>query len=94
MMTEEVPHGYVPVLQLWYTLLFTPKRILHSVPDYSASITLSMMKSRKKKVILQYISSQMSIHFGKASIQDERTCILKPEIMEITLLTRREDSPR
>jgi hypothetical protein len=36
---------------------------------------------------------QISIHFGKAHIQDERTCILKLELMEITLLTRREDSP-
>jgi hypothetical protein len=36
---------------------------------------------------------QISIHFGKASIQDERTCILKTELVEITLLTRREDSP-
>ena len=55
-----------------------------------------MMKSRKEKVILQYISPQMkqiSIHFGKASIQDERTCILKLELVEITLLAGREDSP-
>jgi hypothetical protein len=36
---------------------------------------------------------QMSIHFGKASIQDERTCILKLELVEITLLAGREDSP-
>jgi hypothetical protein len=36
---------------------------------------------------------QISIHFGKASIQDERTCILKLELVKITLLTGREDSP-
>jgi hypothetical protein len=36
---------------------------------------------------------QISIHFGKASIQDERTRIFKLELVEITLLTRREDSP-
>jgi hypothetical protein len=36
---------------------------------------------------------KISIHFGKAHIQDERTCILKLELMEITLLTGREDSP-
>ena len=36
---------------------------------------------------------QISIYFGKASIQDEKTCILKMELVEITLLTRREDSP-
>jgi hypothetical protein len=34
---------------------------------------------------------QISIHFGKASIQYERTCILKLELMEITLLTGREE---
>jgi hypothetical protein len=39
------------------------------------------------------VDEQISIHFGKASIQDERTSILKSERMEITLLTRREDSP-
>ena len=33
MMTEEVPHEYVPVLQLWYTLLFRSTWSLHSVPD-------------------------------------------------------------
>jgi hypothetical protein len=38
-------------------------------------------------------NEQISIHFGKASIQYERTCILKLELVEITLLTGREDSP-
>jgi hypothetical protein len=53
------------------------------------------MKSRKKKMFSPiHISTdeQISIHFGKASIQDERTCILKLELVEITLLTRRADS--
>jgi hypothetical protein len=36
---------------------------------------------------------QISIHFGKTYIQDERTCILNLEPLEITLLTGREDSP-
>jgi hypothetical protein len=36
---------------------------------------------------------QISIHLRKASIQDERTCLLKLELVEITLLTGREDSP-
>jgi hypothetical protein len=55
-----------------------------------------MIKYRKKKMFSPiHISTdeQISIHFGKASIQDERTCILKMELVEITLLTRREDSP-
>jgi hypothetical protein len=55
-----------------------------------------MMKSKKEKMIYEiHISTdeQISIHFGKASIQDERTCILKLELMEMTLLDEREDSP-
>jgi hypothetical protein len=55
-----------------------------------------MMKSRKEKMISPiHISTneQISIHFGKAYIQDERTCILKLELVEITLLTGRKDSP-
>ena len=37
---------------------------------------------------------QISIHFGKASIQDERNCILNIELVEMTLLVGREDSPK
>jgi hypothetical protein len=46
-----------------------------------------MMKSRKEEMISPiHISTdeQISRHFGKASIQDERVCVLKPEIMETT----------
>jgi hypothetical protein len=55
-----------------------------------------MIKSRREKMISPiHISTneQISIHFGKAYIQDERTCIIKIELMEITLLDGREDSP-
>jgi hypothetical protein len=55
-----------------------------------------MIKSRREKMISPIhisIDEQISIHFGKTYIQDERTCILKLELMEITLLARREDSP-
>jgi hypothetical protein len=55
-----------------------------------------MMKFRKKKMFSPiHISTDehISIHFGKASIQDERTCILKLELVEITLLNEREESP-
>jgi hypothetical protein len=55
-----------------------------------------MIKSRKEKRIFEiHISTdeQISIHFGKASIQDERTCILKLELMEMNLLAGRENSP-
>ena len=52
-----------------------------------SSITLSMMKSRKEKNDSPiYISTdeQISRHFGKTSIQDERVCVLKPELVETT----------
>ena len=35
---------------------------------------------------------QISIHFGKASIQDERVCVLKLELMETTsFLLKKEE---
>jgi hypothetical protein len=46
-----------------------------------------MMKSRKEKMISPiHISTDEQIrrHFGKASIQDERVCVLKLELMETT----------
>jgi hypothetical protein len=60
-----------------------------------SSITLSMMKSRKEKMISPiHISTdeKISKHFGKASIQDERVCILKLELVETTsLLLEKEE---
>jgi hypothetical protein len=60
-----------------------------------SSITLSMMKSKKEKMIsLIHISTdeQISKHFGKASIQDERVCVLKLELVETTsLLLKKEE---
>jgi hypothetical protein len=35
---------------------------------------------------------QISRHFGKASVQDERICVLKLELMETTSLLKKEDS--
>jgi hypothetical protein len=52
-----------------------------------SSITLSMMKSRKEEMISPiHISTdeQISRHFGNTSIQDERVCVLKPELVETT----------
>jgi hypothetical protein len=34
---------------------------------------------------------QINIHFGKASIQDERICVLKLELMETTSLLKEEE---
>jgi hypothetical protein len=45
------------------------------------------MKSRKEKMISPIhisIDEQIRRHFGKASIQYERVCILKLELMETT----------
>jgi hypothetical protein len=44
-----------------------------------------------------YISTdeQISRHFGKASVQDERVCILKMELVETTSLLKKEEmTPR
>jgi hypothetical protein len=56
------------------------------------------MKSRKEKWFSNiYISTdeQISRHFGKAFVQDERVCILKLELMEMTSLLKEEEmTPR
>jgi hypothetical protein len=53
------------------------------------------MKSIKEKMISPIhisIDEQIRRHFGKASIQDERVCILKPELMETTsFLLKKEE---
>ena len=62
-----------------------------------SSISLSMMKSRKESGSPIHISTdeQISRHFGKASIQDERICILKLELVETTSLLKKEEmTPR
>jgi hypothetical protein len=67
--------------------------VLQDEVHLKSSITLSVMKSRKEKVVLQYISPQMS--FGKSSIQDERVCILKLELVETTSSLKEEEmTPR
>jgi hypothetical protein len=67
MMTEEVPHGYVTVFQTMiyfidqsYMKPSEEKPVFQAEVNLKSSITLSMMKSRKEKVVLQYISPQMS----------------------------------
>jgi hypothetical protein len=49
------------------------------------------MKSKKEKWFSNiYISTdeQISRHFGKASIQNERVCVLKLELVETTSLLK------
>ena len=51
------------------------------------------MKSRKEKMISPThtsIDEQISRHFGKASVQDERVCILKLKLVEMTSLLKKE----
>jgi hypothetical protein len=95
MMTEEVPHGYVPVLQLYSIVQIYMKPSQCSRLQYKHYTTHDEVQKEENDFSNTYISidEQISIHFGKASIQDERTCILKLEFMEITLSTGREDSP-
>jgi hypothetical protein len=53
-----------------------------------------MIKSRKEKWFSNiYISidEQIRRHFGKASVQNERVCILKLELVEMTSLLRKEE---
>ena len=45
----------------------------------------------RRKVVLQYISPQISKHFGKSSIQDERVCVLKLELLETTSLLKKKE---
>jgi hypothetical protein len=52
-----------------------------------------VQKGRSDSPIHISTDEKIRIHFGKAHIQDEITCILKPELMEINLLIGREDSP-
>jgi hypothetical protein len=63
-----------------------------------SSITFSMMKSRKEKWFSNICIStdeQIRRYFGKASIQDERVCVLRMELVEMTSLLKKEDmTPR
>jgi hypothetical protein len=56
------------------------------------------MKSRKEKWfsnIYIFTDEQISRHFGKASVQGERVCVLKLELVETTSLLKKEEmTPR
>jgi hypothetical protein len=63
-----------------------------------SSITLSVMKVQKGESgspIHISTDEQISKHFGKVSIQDERVCVLKLELVETTFLLKKEEmTPR
>ena len=95
MMTEEVPHGYVPVFQ---TMIYFIDQS-YMKPSKKTSVLDRSTFEIKHYIICDedqkgesgsqiYISTneQISKHFGKASIQDERVCVLKIELMETTSL--------
>ena len=91
-MTEEVPHGYVLVLQLYSIVQIYMKPSQCSRLKYKHCIIHDeFQKEESDSPIHIFADEQISIRFGKASIQDERTCILKLELVEITLLAGRED---
>ena len=59
-----------------------------------SSITLFVMKVQKGESgspIHISTDEQISRHFGKASIQDEKVCVLKLELMETTSLLKKEE---
>jgi hypothetical protein len=68
-----------------------------SVPDRSTFeikhyiIRDEVQKGESGSPIHISTDEKISRHFGKASIQDERVCILKMELMETTSLLKKED---
>jgi hypothetical protein len=72
-----------------------------SVPDRSTFeikhyiIRDEVQKGESGSPIHISTDEQISRHFGKASVQDERVCVLKLELMEMTSLLKKEEmTPR
>jgi hypothetical protein len=100
MMTEEVPHGYVPIFQ--QMIYFIDQSYMKpsektSVPDRSTFeikhyiIHDEVQKGESGSPIHISIDEQISKHFDKASVQDERVCVLKLELVETTSLLKKEE---
>jgi hypothetical protein len=52
-------------------------------------------KGESSSLIYISIDEKISIHFGKAFVQDERVCVLKLELVETTSLLKKEEmTPR
>ena len=68
-----------------------------SVPDQSTFeikhyiICDEVQKGESGSPIHISTAKQISRHFGKASVQDERVCVLKLELMETTSLFKKEE---
>jgi hypothetical protein len=73
-----------------------------SVPDQSTTFEIKhyiirdeVQKGESGSPIHISTDEQISRHFGKASIQDERVCVLKLELVETTSLLKKEEmTPR
>ena len=104
MMTEEVPCGYVPVFP---TMIYfidqsymkpskktsAPKRSTFEINNYI--ICDEVQKGERGSPIHISTDEQINRHLGKASIQDERVCVLKLELVETTWLLKKEEmTPR
>jgi hypothetical protein len=77
-MTEEVPHEHVPVLHLYSIVHIYMKPSQYSRLKYKHYIIHDeVQKEESDSPIHISADEQIRIHFGKASIQDEITCILK-----------------
>ena len=88
----------------WYTLLIRATWILQrktSVPNRSTFeikhyiIHDEVHKGESGSPINISTDEQINKHFGKTSVQDERVCLLKLELMETTSLLKKEEmTPR
>ena len=89
---------------IWYTLLIRATWSLQrktSVPDRSKFeikhhiIRDEVQKGESGSPTHISTDEQISRHFGKASIQDERVCVFKLELVETTSLLKKEEmTPR
>ena len=94
-------------IQPWYIVMIKAIWSLEktSVPDRPKYIEIKHYilhdEVQKREVVLQYIyiyistDEQKNKHFGKTSVQDERVCVIKLELVETTSLLKKEDmTPR
>ena len=85
-------------IQQWYTILIRAIWSLQRKPVHWDQALHSLWWSLEKRSgspIYISIDEKIRRYFGKASVQDERVCVLKMELMETTSLLKREEmTPR
>jgi hypothetical protein len=67
----------------------TPERSTFEIKHYI--IHDEVQKGERSSLLHISTDEQISRHFGKASIQDERVCVLKLELVETTSLLKKEE---